>query len=109
MIEGNVQNSESTDNSTGENITENSLGESLQESSDGLDVAQEGMDAQDDENASAVNAGASVKRYTVQAGDTLANISISLYDTRDYVDTICEMNDIENPDLIYEGMVLELP
>ncbi len=109
VIEGNVQNSESTDNSTGENITENSLGESLQESSDGLDVAQEGTDAQDDENASAVNAGASVKRYTVQAGDTLANISISLYDTRDYVDTICEMNDIENPDLIYEGMVLELP
>lgn len=58
--------------------------------------------------AAAANAGA-LKRYTVQRGDTLANISISLYDTRDYVDTICEMNDIEDPDLIYEGMILELP
>ena len=49
------------------------------------------------------------KRYTVRKGDTLANISLSLYDSRDYVDTICEINDIENPDVIYEGMVLELP
>ena len=42
-------------------------------------------------------------------GDTLANISLSLYDSRKYVDTICEINDIEDPDVIYEGMVLELP
>ena len=49
------------------------------------------------------------KRYTVRKGDTLANISLSLYDSRDYVDTICEINDIEDPDVIYEGMVLELP
>lgn len=49
------------------------------------------------------------KRYTVRKGDTLANISLSLYNSRDYVDTICEINDIEDPDIIYEGMVLELP
>ena len=49
------------------------------------------------------------KRYTVRRGDTLANISLSLYNDRDYVDTICEINDIEDPDVIYEGMVLELP
>ena len=49
------------------------------------------------------------KRYTVRKGDTLANISLSLYNDRDYVDTICEINDIEDPDVIYEGMVLELP
>ena len=48
-------------------------------------------------------------RYTVRKGDTLANISLSLYNDRDYVDTICEINDIEDPDVIYEGMVLELP
>lgn len=49
------------------------------------------------------------KRYTVRRGDTLANISLSLYNDRDYVDTICEINDIEDQDVIYEGMVLELP
>lgn len=48
-------------------------------------------------------------RYTVQKGDTLVNICIGLYDTSDYVDVICEMNDIDDPDVIYEGMVLELP
>lgn len=47
--------------------------------------------------------------YTVRKGDTLVNICIGLYDDSDYVDVICEMNDIEDPDVIYEGMVLELP
>ena len=53
--------------------------------------------------------GGTAKHYTVRKGDTLANISLSLYSTRDYVEIICEMNDIEDPDIIYEGMVLELP
>lgn len=48
-------------------------------------------------------------RYTVRKGDTLVNISIGLYDSMEYVDLICEMNGIDDPDLIYEGMVLELP
>lgn len=48
-------------------------------------------------------------RYTVRKGDTLVNISIGLYDSMDYVDLICEMNGIDDPDLIYEGMILELP
>ena len=48
-------------------------------------------------------------RYTVQKGDTLVNIAIGLYDSQDYVDMICKMNAIDDPDLIYEGMVLELP
>lgn len=60
------------------------------------------------ESAKATNVTAT-KRYTVRKGDTLANISLSLYNDRDYVDTICEINDIEDPDVIYEGMVLELP
>ena len=48
-------------------------------------------------------------RYTVRKGDTLVNLSIGLYDTMEYVDLICELNGIDDPDLIYEGMVLELP
>ena len=67
---------------------------------------------QDDSAASEYSAavsGGTAKHYTVRKGDTLANISLSLYSTRDYVEIICEMNDIEDPDIIYEGMVLELP
>jgi nucleoid-associated protein YgaU len=63
----------------------------------------------DTEEATAAASGTVYKHYTVRRGDTLANISLSLYDSRDYVDTICEINDIEDPDVIYEGMVLELP
>ena len=47
--------------------------------------------------------------YTVRKGDTLVNLSIGLYDSMEYVDVICELNDIDDPDLIYEGMVLSLP
>ena len=67
---------------------------------------------QEDSAASEYSAAVSkstAKHYTVRKGDTLANISLSLYSTRDYVEIICEMNDIEDPDVIYEGMVLELP
>lgn len=62
-------------------------------------------DAEDSVTAN-VNTGI---RYTVREGDTLANICIGLYNSQDYVDVICEMNDIEDPDVIYEGMILELP
>lgn len=65
-------------------------------------------DSADSEYSAAVSGGAA-KHYTVRKGDTLANISLSLYSTRDYVEIICEMNNIEDPDVIYEGMVLELP
>lgn len=61
-----------------------------------------------DENHVEANADAGI-RYTVRRGDTLVNICIGLYDSQDYMDLICEMNGIDDPDLIYEGMVLELP
>ena len=59
-------------------------------------------------NDVAANASTGI-RYTVRKGDTLVNISIGLYNDQDYVDLICELNNIDDPDLIYEGMVLELP
>lgn len=76
------------------------------------ELESEDWQKQDDSNASEYSAavsGSTAKRYTVRKGDTLANISLSLYSTRDYVEIICEMNNIEDPDVIYEGMVLELP
>ena len=61
-----------------------------------------------DDSVNAANISSSF-RYTVRKGDTLVNISIGLYDSMEYVDVICAMNGIEDPDVIYEGMVLELP
>lgn len=72
-------------------------------------IEEESEDSALETEASAVSGRMTTKHYTVRKGDTLANISLSLYDSRQYVDTICEINDIEDPDVIYEGMVLELP
>ncbi len=49
------------------------------------------------------------KRYTIKPGDTLAAISIKLYNTDQMVDKICEYNHIENGDQIVAGDVLILP
>ena len=49
------------------------------------------------------------KRYEIQPGDTLAAISIRMYNTDKMVDKICEYNDIEDGDQIVAGDVLILP
>ena len=69
---------------------------------------KQGMVYEQETNDVAVNASPGI-RYTVRKGDTLVNISIGLYNDQDYVDLICELNNIDDPDLIYEGMILELP
>lgn len=47
--------------------------------------------------------------YVVKKGDSLVSISKSLYNTTDMIDDICELNKIENVDIIYEGQKLLLP
>lgn len=47
--------------------------------------------------------------YTVQPGDTLASICISIYHTKDMMGKVCEVNGIENGDKIYAGQKLLLP
>lgn len=47
--------------------------------------------------------------YTVEAGDTLAIISIKVYGDYKHVDAICRMNGIADGDLIYVGQKLLLP
>ena len=96
VVEGRVQSSTTTDVKTTETV----------EGTEGLET--DTLETGTEETAKTTNVTAT-KKYTVRKGDTLANISLSLYDTRNYIDTICEINDITNPDLIYEGMVLELP
>lgn len=50
-----------------------------------------------------------VKYYTVQSGDTLADISYKLYKTYSKVKTIMKLNNITNQDLIYAGQKLIVP
>lgn len=47
--------------------------------------------------------------YTIRSGDTLIGICMSLYGSEAYVDTICELNNISNPDNIQIGQKILLP
>lgn len=49
------------------------------------------------------------KRYEIQPGDTLAAISLHVYNTEAMVEKICEYNQIEDGDQIVAGDVLLLP
>lgn len=54
-------------------------------------------------------ASATVKYYTVKAGDTLASISYKLYKTYTYMDKIKKLNNIEDEDKILVGQKLRVP
>lgn len=47
--------------------------------------------------------------YVVQKGDSLVGICRKIYQTTAMMDTLCEANEIENPDSIYAGQYLKLP
>ncbi len=47
--------------------------------------------------------------YEIKAGDTLEYISQKFYNTSNKVDEIIAFNEIENPDKIYEGMLIKIP
>ena len=50
-----------------------------------------------------------VRYYTVKKGDSLMSISKAVYHTTQKVQDICNANQIENMDMIYEGQQLLLP
>ena len=50
-----------------------------------------------------------VEYYVVKEGDTLAGISMKLYDSVNMVEKICEINSIENEDSLYIGQKIYLP
>lgn len=50
-----------------------------------------------------------IRQYEVREGDTLAGISEKFFDDYKYIEIIQEMNQIEDPDMIYPGMMLNLP
>lgn len=47
--------------------------------------------------------------YTVKRGDTLASISMEIYESYDYIQKIADENNIENVNQIYPGQVLKIP
>lgn len=47
--------------------------------------------------------------YTVEKGDTLYSISMKIYKTSNKVKEIMDLNNIQQPEKIIEGMVLQLP
>lgn len=51
----------------------------------------------------------SARYYTVKKGDSLMSISKAVYHTTQKVQDICNANQIENMDMIYEGQQLLLP
>ncbi len=53
--------------------------------------------------------GSAYKSYTVKEGDTLLKISRNYYQDAAHVEAIRQLNQIEDPDYIYPGMVLRLP
>ena len=83
--------------------------------SDPVDVEQEKTDQDQqtrdskdiDDSVPAEEVGSST--YVVEAGDTLAKISMKIYGDRGHVDEIKKMNDISSDNIIYEGQKLLLP
>ncbi|WOO39101.1 LysM peptidoglycan-binding domain-containing protein [Anaerocolumna sp. AGMB13020] len=66
-------------------------------------------DAESDTDSEPASSNATVRYYTVKAGDSLASISFKLYDTYAYMDKIKELNDIEDENKIMAGQKLIVP
>lgn len=98
--EGDDKKDDNKDNDN-ENSSDEELANDAEDTTDASD-----QEAADTEAASTQN---EVKHYTVQTGDTLADISYKLYNTYTKVNKIMELNNLENQDLIYVGQKLIVP
>ena len=91
----------------GNQATSNQQSGSDAVSSDGSVSAETDPDSALD----ALEAGAPVsgKRYVIQPGDTMADLSIRFYGSTSMIMKICELNAIGNPNTIFIGQEIELP
>lgn len=73
--------------------------------------AQQGGDTetQNQEETTQQTSGQEARYYTVKKGDSLMSISKAVYHTTQKVQDICDANQIQNMDMIYEGQRLVLP
>ena len=68
-----------------------------------------GTSTADGGNSEGVAVGNVIRQYEVKEGDTLAGISQQFYKDYKYIELIQEMNQIEDPNMIFPGMKLNLP
>ena len=100
--------SDKNNNQDAQNQSEQNAGQVTQNQENTNQTQQE----QDNSGqAESVNADAqnSTRYYTVKKGDSLMSISKAVYHTTQKVQDICNANQIENMDMIYEGQQLLLP
>ena len=124
-VEGNiVAKDDNASNETGTNEDASKAADNEganKEDANGADANKEDANSSKDTNTTtetvkdttkeedSVQTSAQPSYYTVQAGDTLASISMKLYNTYAYMDDIKELNGIEDENLIMQGQKLKVP
>lgn len=113
---GNENNAGDENNSGNGNNSENGDESGDGNSSGGKNDSASGNDGEIGNDGGSENDGGSGNNsengnnyYTVKQGDTLASISLKHYHTITRAKEIQELNDIEDPDLIFVGQVLLIP
>ncbi|WP_294787683.1 LysM peptidoglycan-binding domain-containing protein [uncultured Eubacterium sp.] len=93
-----------------ENTQNQTTGQATSQAADNQSAQNTEQTAQNQSNKNNnQNAQSSARYYTVKKGDSLRSISKAVYHTTQKVQDICNANQIENMDMIYEGQQLLLP
>ena len=93
---------------TAQNQSDKNNSQDMQ-SQKGAEQSQEGQGNSSQAESANADTQNSARYYTVKKGDSLMSISKAVYHTTQKVQDICNANQIENMDMIYEGQQLLLP
>ena len=108
--QGKTDQSQSAQNAdqTAQNQSDKNNSQDMQ-SQKGAEQSQEGQGNSSQAESANADTQNSARYYTVKKGDSLMSISKAVYHTTQKVQDICNANQIENMDMIYEGQQLLLP
>lgn len=108
--QGKTDQSQSAQNAdqTAQNQSDKNNSQDMQ-SQKGAEQSQEGQGNSSQAESANADTQNSARYYTVKKGDSLMSISKAIYHTTQKVQDICNANQIENMDMIYEGQQLLLP
>lgn len=108
--QGKTDQSQSAQNAdqTAQNQSDKNNSQDVQ-SQKGAEESQEGQGNSSQAESANADTQNSARYYTVKKGDSLMSISKAVYHTTQKVQDICNANQIENMDMIYEGQQLLLP
>lgn len=108
--QGKTDQSQSAQNAdqTAQNQSDKNNSQDVQ-SQKGAEQSQEGQGSSSQAESANADTQNSARYYTVKKGDSLMSISKAVYHTTQKVQDICNANQIENMDMIYEGQQLLLP